>query len=237
LKSPSHGRNGLWVREHVDQIDGKQFAAFALVDTASSKQFNQKLASHVLLHDAPNFNILLALPIFSGDLLRMKENLFWYPYPMLGVETPTVTVLSALAVIAMEMSLPIEGHVHRLKLLKRQMHGKASFETLRKQVLRCGWAVPLKGGSHPNHQLCGRPLCIEWTHVRAVYTRPGLDAVGTFARTVWSPSSPTIVPSSVHHWQKTLCYPSLPRRLRTFTTKGGNFLAPYGFPDFESKNA
>lgn len=33
---------------------------------------------------------------------------------------------------------PVEGHVHRLKLLKRQMYGKASFETLRKRVLRCG---------------------------------------------------------------------------------------------------
>ena len=32
---------------------------------------------------------------------------------------------------------PVEGHVHRLKLLKRQMYGKASFETLRKRVLRC----------------------------------------------------------------------------------------------------
>ena len=31
---------------------------------------------------------------------------------------------------------PVEGHVHRLKLLKRQMYGKASFETLRKRVLR-----------------------------------------------------------------------------------------------------
>nr|WP_165423032.1 ISL3 family transposase [Ktedonosporobacter rubrisoli] len=32
---------------------------------------------------------------------------------------------------------PVEGHVHRLKLLKRQMYGKASFETLRKRVLQC----------------------------------------------------------------------------------------------------
>ncbi len=32
---------------------------------------------------------------------------------------------------------PVEGHVHRLKLLKRQMYGKASFQTLRKRVLRC----------------------------------------------------------------------------------------------------
>jgi transposase len=33
---------------------------------------------------------------------------------------------------------PVEGHVHRLKLLKRQSYGRASFQTLRKQVLRCG---------------------------------------------------------------------------------------------------
>jgi transposase len=33
---------------------------------------------------------------------------------------------------------PVEGHVHRLKLLKRQMYGKAGFHTLRKRVLRCG---------------------------------------------------------------------------------------------------
>lgn len=33
---------------------------------------------------------------------------------------------------------PVEGHVHRLKLLKRQAYGQASFETLRKRVLRCG---------------------------------------------------------------------------------------------------
>jgi transposase len=30
----------------------------------------------------------------------------------------------------------VEGHVHRLKLLKRQMYGKASFQTLRKRVLK-----------------------------------------------------------------------------------------------------
>ena len=33
---------------------------------------------------------------------------------------------------------PVEGHVHRLKLLKRQSYGRASFQTLRKRVLRCG---------------------------------------------------------------------------------------------------
>jgi transposase len=32
----------------------------------------------------------------------------------------------------------VEGHVHRLKLLKRQAYGRASFQTLRKRVLRCG---------------------------------------------------------------------------------------------------
>jgi transposase len=33
---------------------------------------------------------------------------------------------------------PVEGHVHRLKLLKRQAYGRASFQTLRKRVLQCG---------------------------------------------------------------------------------------------------
>ena len=33
---------------------------------------------------------------------------------------------------------PVEGHVHRLKLLKHQAYGRASFQTLRKRVLRCG---------------------------------------------------------------------------------------------------
>ena len=33
---------------------------------------------------------------------------------------------------------PVEGHVHRLKLLKRQAYGRAGFQTLRKRVLRCG---------------------------------------------------------------------------------------------------
>lgn len=32
----------------------------------------------------------------------------------------------------------VEGHVHWLKLLKRQAYGRASFQTLRKRVLRCG---------------------------------------------------------------------------------------------------
>ena len=32
---------------------------------------------------------------------------------------------------------PVEGHVHRLKLLKRQAYGRAGFQTLRKRVLRC----------------------------------------------------------------------------------------------------
>lgn len=33
---------------------------------------------------------------------------------------------------------PVEGHIHRLKLLKRQMYGRCSFETLRRRVLRAG---------------------------------------------------------------------------------------------------
>jgi transposase len=33
---------------------------------------------------------------------------------------------------------PVEGHVHRLKLLKRQSYGRAGFQMLRKRVLRCG---------------------------------------------------------------------------------------------------
>ncbi len=32
---------------------------------------------------------------------------------------------------------PVEGHVHRLKLIKRQAYGRASFQMLRKRVLRC----------------------------------------------------------------------------------------------------
>jgi transposase len=32
---------------------------------------------------------------------------------------------------------PVEGHVHRLKLLKRQSYGRASFQKLRKRVLQC----------------------------------------------------------------------------------------------------
>lgn len=32
---------------------------------------------------------------------------------------------------------PVEGHVHRLKLIKRQSYGRASFDHLRKRVLRC----------------------------------------------------------------------------------------------------
>ena len=32
---------------------------------------------------------------------------------------------------------PVEGHVHRLKLLKRQAYGRASFDQLRKRVLQC----------------------------------------------------------------------------------------------------
>ena len=31
----------------------------------------------------------------------------------------------------------VEGHVHRLKLLKRQAYGRASFQMLRKRVLKC----------------------------------------------------------------------------------------------------
>ncbi len=31
---------------------------------------------------------------------------------------------------------PVEGHIHRLKLLKRQSYGRAGFQTLRKRVLR-----------------------------------------------------------------------------------------------------
>jgi transposase len=30
---------------------------------------------------------------------------------------------------------PVEGHVHRLKLIKRQMYGRASFNLLRARVL------------------------------------------------------------------------------------------------------
>ncbi|GHO48892.1 transposase [Ktedonospora formicarum] len=33
---------------------------------------------------------------------------------------------------------PVEGHIHRLKLLKRQSYGRAGFQTLRKRVLRRG---------------------------------------------------------------------------------------------------
>ncbi len=33
---------------------------------------------------------------------------------------------------------PVEGPVHRLKLIKRQASGRASFQTLRKRILRCG---------------------------------------------------------------------------------------------------
>lgn len=33
---------------------------------------------------------------------------------------------------------PVEGHIHRLKLVKRAMYGRGSFETLRKRVL---WAA------------------------------------------------------------------------------------------------
>lgn len=31
----------------------------------------------------------------------------------------------------------VEGHVHRLKLIKRQAYGRAGFDQLRKRVLQC----------------------------------------------------------------------------------------------------
>ncbi|GHO84384.1 transposase [Dictyobacter formicarum] len=37
----------------------------------------------------------------------------------------------------------VEGHAHRLKLIKRQSYSQASFQTLRKRVLCC--ASPLVG--------------------------------------------------------------------------------------------
>jgi transposase len=33
---------------------------------------------------------------------------------------------------------PVEGHIHRLKLLKRQMYGRAKFDLLRKRVILAG---------------------------------------------------------------------------------------------------
>jgi transposase len=35
-------------------------------------------------------------------------------------------------------NVPVEGHVHRLKLIKRQMYGRASFDLLRLRVLHQG---------------------------------------------------------------------------------------------------
>jgi transposase len=36
---------------------------------------------------------------------------------------------------------PTEGHIHKLKLLKRQMYGRASFLLLRQRVLYRGFAA------------------------------------------------------------------------------------------------
>jgi transposase len=40
---------------------------------------------------------------------------------------------------------PRSGHVHRLKLLKMQAYGRASFDQLRKRVLRCAYSGGEKG--------------------------------------------------------------------------------------------
>ena len=44
---------------------------------------------------------------------------------------------------------PVEGHINRLKTLKRQMYGRADFELLRARLLPMARAPGL-------HQICGR---------------------------------------------------------------------------------
>jgi len=43
---------------------------------------------------------------------------------------------------------PVEGHVQRLKLIKRQAYGRAGFDQRRKRVLRCSWQRRLRQ-AHP----------------------------------------------------------------------------------------
>lgn len=55
---------------------------------------------------------------------------------------------------------PTEGSIHRLKLIKRQMHGRAAFDLLRARVLPARSLSPARSvsirGPPADHQKCGR---------------------------------------------------------------------------------
>ncbi|MFJ7910668.1 transposase [Kitasatospora sp. NPDC096204] len=60
-----------------------------------------------------------------------------------GLHTPAVGLERDLDAVMAGRTLPwssgaVEGHVNRIKMLKRQMYGRAGFDPLRKRVLLVG---------------------------------------------------------------------------------------------------
>lgn len=55
---------------------------------------------------------------------------------------------AATADLTYEWSRPVEGHVYRLKHLKRQSYGRAGFQTLRKQAGAAMWLKKAVQGRH-----------------------------------------------------------------------------------------
>lgn len=77
-------------------------------------------------------------------MIRKRDASLWPGWLQMAMRSPLASFARRLqrdqAAVAAALQLPwsngmVEGQVHRLKLIKRQMYGRASFDLLRLRVL------------------------------------------------------------------------------------------------------
>jgi transposase len=125
-------------------------AAVLFVRQTDKLEATEQAALAAMLHDCPVLATTYALAQQFGDMLRQRDvtqlnswltamhasRIVELAQFAAGIERDRAEVEAALSLPY--SNGPVEGHVNRLKVIKRQMYGRANLDLLRRRVLYRG---------------------------------------------------------------------------------------------------
>ena len=114
-------------QEQMDEIEQRVLARMVKTDlqVATARSLAERFVAMVRCREESNLRQWLAEAMDSGvrALIRFAN----------GIHRDVAAVANALSLPW--SNGPVEGHVNRLKFIKRMMYGRANFDLLRKRVL------------------------------------------------------------------------------------------------------
>ena len=134
--------------QYVKPLSSRKLATYISICLSDIKDLNERYYLQTLLDNMTELKMVRKLvQIFKSMLARRRGNIRrWIDFvirskrKLAGLKTFARGLLRDISAVENGINMPwsngaVEGHVNRIKSIKRQMYGRASFELLRKKVI------------------------------------------------------------------------------------------------------